>query len=264
MTGFSLVKLPAGKCHWASLMIQAMAWYIYTCEYTHTYETQNWSPLTVSGDVQANFLLSIKLDTFSLKLLVMTMIAYCFCWRNWEWPTRSHKLVACQILTPKQLEMHGCWRSTVATDDLVLKHQAINIHRWLGSLLWNYPQVNVIGLHWWFRQWLGIYTCEYAHTYETQNWSPLTVSGDVQANFLLSIKLDTFSLKLLVMTMIAYCFCWRNWEWPTRSHKLVACQILTPKQLEMHGCWRSTVATDDLVLKHQAISIHSADYISMG
>ena len=36
---------------------------------------------------------------------------------------------------------------------------------------------------------------------------------------------------------------------------------LTPKQLEMHGCLLSTVATDALVLKHQTISNHSADKI---
>ena len=34
------------------------------------------------------------------------------------------------------------------------------------------------------------------------------------------------------------------------------------KQLEMHGCVFSIVATDALVLKHQAISIHSVDQIS--
>ena len=34
---------------------------------------------------------------------------------------------------------------------------------------------------------------------------------------------------------------------------------LTPKQLETHGYILSTVATDVLVLKHQDISIHSAD-----
>ena len=37
--------------------------------------------------------------------------------------------------------------------------------------------------------------------------------------------------------------------------------VLTSKQPEMHECIFSTVATDALVLKHQAISIHSADYI---
>ena len=36
---------------------------------------------------------------------------------------------------------------------------------------------------------------------------------------------------------------------------------LTHKQLEIHGCVFSTVDPDILVLKHQAISIHSADYI---
>ena len=34
---------------------------------------------------------------------------------------------------------------------------------------------------------------------------------------------------------------------------------LTHKELEMHGCILSTVANDALVLKHQAISIHSAE-----
>ena len=36
---------------------------------------------------------------------------------------------------------------------------------------------------------------------------------------------------------------------------------LTHEQLESHGCILSTVATDGLVLKHQAISMHSADQI---
>ena len=36
-------------------------------------------------------------------------------------------------------------------------------------------------------------------------------------------------------------------------------KLLTHKQLEMYGCVLSTIATDALVLTHQAISIHSAD-----
>ena len=36
-------------------------------------------------------------------------------------------------------------------------------------------------------------------------------------------------------------------------------QVLTLKHRETHGCVVSTVATDALVLKHQAISIHNAD-----
>ena len=35
--------------------------------------------------------------------------------------------------------------------------------------------------------------------------------------------------------------------------------ILTLKHWETHGCIVSTVATDVLVLKHQAISNHNAD-----
>ena len=37
-----------------------------------------------------------------------------------------------------------------------------------------------------------------------------------------------------------------------------ACQGLTHKYLELYGCILSTMATDALVLKHQAISINSA------
>ena len=40
---------------------------------------------------------------------------------------------------------------------------------------------------------------------------------------------------------------------------LYANLCLTHKELETHGCVISTVAPDALVLKHQAISIHSAD-----
>ena len=36
-------------------------------------------------------------------------------------------------------------------------------------------------------------------------------------------------------------------------------ETLTLKHRETHGCVVSTVATDALVLKHQAISIHNAD-----
>ena len=37
--------------------------------------------------------------------------------------------------------------------------------------------------------------------------------------------------------------------------------LLTHKQLEIHGCIFSIVATDALGLKHQAISIYTADRI---
>ena len=38
--------------------------------------------------------------------------------------------------------------------------------------------------------------------------------------------------------------------------------VITPKQLEIHGCILSTVADDALVPKHQAIRNHSADTYS--
>ena len=40
---------------------------------------------------------------------------------------------------------------------------------------------------------------------------------------------------------------------------MVQAMFLTLKHQETHGCLVSTVATDALVLKHQAISIHNAD-----
>ena len=50
------------------------------------------------------------------------------------------------------------------------------------------------------------------------------------------------------------CICWMNCYEENWS-------VLTHKQLETHGCILSTVATDALVLKHQAISIYNADKI---
>ena len=37
--------------------------------------------------------------------------------------------------------------------------------------------------------------------------------------------------------------------------------VVTHKQQEKHGCILNTVATDALVIKHQAISTHSTDWI---
>ena len=50
-------------------------------------------------------------------------------------------------------------------------------------------------------------------------------------------------------------------SWQTNA--AIIADILTHKQLETHGCMLSIVATDALVLKHQTISIHSADLISI-
>ena len=41
--------------------------------------------------------------------------------------------------------------------------------------------------------------------------------------------------------------------------RVSAAMELTLKHRDMHGCVASTVVTDALVLKHQAISIHNAD-----
>ena len=52
-------------------------------------------------------------------------------------------------------------------------------------------------------------------------------------------------------------------RWSETSKTSATCLhwVLTDKHLEMHECILSTVATDALVLKHQAISIHSTDQL---
>ena len=47
----------------------------------------------------------------------------------------------------------------------------------------------------------------------------------------------------------------------SKDEMVLKYQSLTHEELERHPCVFSTVATDALVLKHQAISIHCADYI---
>ena len=46
---------------------------------------------------------------------------------------------------------------------------------------------------------------------------------------------------------------------PVVKKTITAWLALTHEQLEAQRCMLSTVATDALVLKHQVISIHSAD-----
>ena len=57
-------------------------------------------------------------------------------------------------------------------------------------------------------------------------------------------------------------FSWSNasFKMAGKTHKISGCfKLLTLKHRETHGCVVSTVATDALVLKHQAISILSTD-----
>ena len=49
-----------------------------------------------------------------------------------------------------------------------------------------------------------------------------------------------------------------------KSYQQIMKNSLTLKHRETHGCVVSTVATDALVLKHQTISIHNADYTFIG
>ena len=50
-----------------------------------------------------------------------------------------------------------------------------------------------------------------------------------------------------------------NYELNLFCHMLLHHIVLTLKHQETHGCIVGTVATDALVLKHQAISIHNAE-----
>ena len=67
-----------------------------------------------------------------------------------------------------------------------------------------------------------------------------------------------FSSTLKQYTFYIEIQCWEDTDMLTL---LYLCQTsLTHYQLETHGCILSTLATDTLVLKHQAISTHSAKY----
>ena len=66
---------------------------------------------------------------------------------------------------------------------------------------------------------------------------------------MLSANWQPFYLSLNVLRMY----------WITNVYTQFYMITLTHKRLETHGCIIITVATDALVLKHQAISIHSVD-----
>ena len=65
--------------------------------------------------------------------------------------------------------------------------------------------------------------------------------------------LSLAALKVVKMTIFWYS------QWWKFNLNDISISVLTLKHQEMHGCVVSTVATNALVLKHQAISIHNAD-----
>ena len=67
----------------------------------------------------------------------------------------------------------------------------------------------------------------------------------------------SFSLNVLTRPVFSKLQCVPHRSLLIRSYGMS--HILTLKHWETHGCVVSTVATDALVLKHQAISIHNAD-----
>ena len=74
--------------------------------------------------------------------------------------------------------------------------------------------------------------------------------GLLETNFnKIGNKIEQFSFKELYLKMPS-----AKWQ-----PFCISINVLTHKQLETHGCILSTVATDALVLKHQAISIRSVD-----
>ena len=65
------------------------------------------------------------------------------------------------------------------------------------------------------------------------------------------------SIQIFILFRFKYFLLFFRW---ILSHNHHFFTLLTHK-LEIHGCILSIVATDALVLKHQAISIHSADLV---
>ena len=68
---------------------------------------------------------------------------------------------------------------------------------------------------------------------------PIWRAGGRLANTLIQSDLDIIRITI------------RKWNWSSA-------QLSTHKQWEMHRCMHSTVATDVVMLKHQAINVHSA------
>ena len=76
--------------------------------------------------------------------------------------------------------------------------------------------------------------------------------GPLGTNFSeILIEIWTFSFKKMHLKMSS-----GNWPFFVGLNML---NVFTLEHRETHGCVVSTVATDALVLKHQAISIHNAD-----
>ena len=91
---------------------------------------------------------------------------------------------------------------------------------------------------------VGFYTL-YNVTYLSVGGMPSIVSGvRIQtAAWVAEMEINLIKLNESMLSLSQY----PNQYW------------LTHKQLETHGCVLSIVATDAMVLKHQAISIHSAE-----
>ena len=83
--------------------------------------------------------------------------------------------------------------------------------------------------------------------YFAQIWS----DANNQNMKLMIEKKDVGAEQNCSRTQVNPIFLWVTWNLPV--------SYLTLKHRETHGCLVSTVATDALVLKHQAISIHNAD-----
>ena len=119
-----------------------------------------------------------------------------------------------------------------------------------------------------------VHTKKYAHGF----CFAVLCCGYTLTDFPISIRLTSLALwqsndcpsasKATLMNMDKY-FMWIHYERlhnhnKTKHNKTVCIFLgIYCKHLEMHGYLLSTVATDTLVLKHQAISICSADCISV-
>ena len=81
--------------------------------------------------------------------------------------------------------------------------------------------------------------------------------------YITTTRVDLYSHQIIsnllfMHAIVGHYLCYVHYAYQivTRVKKY---DVLTPEQLETHGCVLSTVATDDLVVKNQAISYHSAE-----
>ena len=134
---------------------------------------------------------------------------------------------------------------------------------------WGYGWSCFIGAQrtWVHRQWITWSKLEWCKQNNNNKKFENSYHGNascISTMFLLMIGLyqDNHNLTLLNYYIYTYICIYIKIQyilWSIWSDMKNLLGVLTYIQLEMHGCILSFVATDALVLKHQAISIHNTD-----